>query len=195
MKKMISMMLCASMLFAMASCSAAEETKSSREDRDEEVTEESKETDSDFHPEFTFRAKDRDMNRYDESILEGKLTMINFWEPWCGPCVGEMGDIERLYENYKDRDFQVIGIYSERNMEDEVDEVLDANNIQFLILKYTEDFDIFMSGYVPTTVFVDADGHVLTLPDGSRSAVGPQDYDTWAGIVEGFLDQASDEEV
>ncbi|MBP5262185.1 MAG: TlpA family protein disulfide reductase [Clostridiales bacterium] len=194
MKKMISMMLCASMLFAMASCSAAEETKS-REDRDEEVTEESKETDSDFHPEFTFRAKDRDMNRYDESILEGKLTMINFWEPWCGPCVGEMGDIERLYENYKDRDFQVIGIYSERNMEDEVDEVLDANNIQYLILKYTEDFDIFMSGYVPTTVFVDADGHVLTLPDGSRSAVGAQDYDTWAGIVEGFLDQASDEEV
>ena len=194
MKKMISMMLCAYMLFAMASCSAAEDT-TSREDRDEEVTEESKETDSDFHPEFTFRAKDRDMNRYDESILEGKLTMINFWEPWCGPCVGEMGDIERLYENYKDRDFQVIGIYSERNMEDEVDEVLDANNIQYLILKYTEDFDIFMSGYVPTTVFVDADGHVLTLPDGSRSAVGAQDYDTWAGIVEGFLDQASDEEV
>ena len=195
MKKMISMILCASMLFAMASCSAAEETENSRDERDEDVTEESRETASDFHPEFTFRAKDRDMNRYDESILEGKLTMINFWEPSCGPCVGEMGDIERLYENYKDRDFQVIGIYSERNMEDEVDEVLDANNIQYLILKYTEDFDIFMSGYVPTTVFVDADGHVLTLPDGSRSAVGARDYDTWAGIVEGFLDQASDEEV
>ena len=57
----------------------------------------------DFDPELFFETTDRDGNVWNESSLSSnKLTMINFWEPWCGPCVREIPDLERLYENYKD---------------------------------------------------------------------------------------------
>ena len=59
----------------------------------------------------TFAATDMDGNAVDESILSGKkVTMINLWAPWCGPCVGEMPDLQKLNEKYADKGFQVIGV-------------------------------------------------------------------------------------
>ena len=113
--------------------------------------------------------------------------MINFWEPWCGPCVNEMPDIEKLYENYKDMGLQVVGVYSETSMENDVTQILKDSKIQYLILNYTSEFDQFQTGYVPTTIFVNRNGQVVTLPDGEQSVIGSQSYDEWATTVEYLL--------
>ena len=43
--------------------------------------------------------------------LKGKATIINFWATWCGPCRGELPDIQKLHERLKDRkDAQVLTI-------------------------------------------------------------------------------------
>ncbi len=113
--------------------------------------------------------------------------MINFWEPWCGPCVGEIPDLEKLYEEFKDEDFQIIGVYSETEMEDEVDEILSSSGVTYPILRYTSEFDQFDSGYVPTTVFIDSDGNVLTLSNGEDNFVGSRSFEEWAEMVRFFL--------
>lgn len=203
MKKIVSVLLSASLILALASCGNAKNTKRTREqDGDDGQTtvaskiEKSEEDpalttgadDPSFTPDFTFSTKDRDGNAYDEQIFSGaELTMVNFWEPWCGPCVSEMPDIEKLYEDYKDKGLQVIGVYSEKTMEADVTTILQNKNIQYPILKYTDEFDQFQTGYVPTTIFVDKNGHVLTLPDGEPNKIGSQTYDEWAAIVEYFL--------
>ncbi|MBR2821867.1 MAG: TlpA family protein disulfide reductase [Clostridiales bacterium] len=202
MKKLVSVLLSASMILTLASCGNANNTKRTR-DRDEdkptaaaskiEKSEEdtSLETGSvpgSFSPDFTFSTTDRNGQLYSEQIFSNsQLTMVNFWEPWCGPCVNEMPDIEKLYENYKDKGLQVIGVYSETSMESDVTEILKDSNIRYLILNYTVEFDQFQTGYVPTTIFVDQNGHVLTLPDGEQSAIGSKSYDEWASTVEFFL--------
>ena len=93
------------------------------------------ETDEDFDPDFTFSTTDRVGNEWNESVFaNAEVTMINFWEPWCSPCVNEMPDLEKLYENYQDQGFQIIGVYSETGMEYEVDQILKDCHTTYPIL-------------------------------------------------------------
>ncbi len=136
---------------------------------------------------LSFTTTDRDGNTWDESVFAGHaLTMINFWEPWCGPCVHEMPDLQKLQENYADRGLLILGVYSTDGMEADVDSVLKSSGVTYPILHYTEAFDRFQSGYVPTTIFVDREGNVLSGSEGELY-IGSNSYEAWAEIVEGLL--------
>ena len=133
-----------------------------------------------FAPDFTFTTTDRDGNEWTEDCFAAcKLTILNFWEPWCGPCVGEMPDLQKISEAYADQGLQVIGIYQTPNVEDDVRQVLAGAGITYPILHYTSAFDSLQTGYVPTTVFVDQQGKIVVQP-----FAGSMDYDGWAEMVE-----------
>lgn len=191
MKKILSVILCGAIALSIASCSGSDVKPASGTDvtTSSGATEKaSVSTDADFSPDFTFKTTDRAGNTYDESIFaSAKLTMINFWEPWCGPCVKEMPDLELLYEAYKDKGFQIIGVYSETHMESEVAGILKDKNISYPILNYTDEFARFNTGYVPTTVFVDGNGHIIKMDDGAESIVGSNTYEDWETIIKQYL--------
>ena len=42
--------------------------------------------------------------------LKGKVVVIDFWATWCGPCVGEMPNMKKLYAEYKDKGVEFIGV-------------------------------------------------------------------------------------
>jgi thiol-disulfide isomerase/thioredoxin len=42
--------------------------------------------------------------------LRGKPMVINFWAPWCPPCVEELPLLERFYQKNAAKSWQVIGI-------------------------------------------------------------------------------------
>ena len=220
-KKILATVLCASMLFGIASCSKSDSSSGKHRDDERETVEETKredgeavvetettetettetetfpqasapnttfETGADFDPDFTFSTTDRVGNEWNESVFaNADITMINFWEPWCSPCVGEMPDLEKLYENYKDQGFQIIGVYSETGMEYQVDEILKDCHTTYPVLLYTAEFDQFQTGYVPTTIFVDSKGHVLDIPGGDSAVIGSQSYQDWEAIVKKLL--------
>lgn len=202
MKRFISAALCVSLAFSLVACSSDSGRRNRRDrdrddddrDREEQVesveTTEEESSDPDFVPDFTFSTTGRDGASYDESIFEGnELTMINFFEPWCGPCVGEMGDLERLYEDYSGSGFTVIGVYSDTSMESDLDDILSQNGVTYPILHYTGEFDQFQTGYVPTTVFVDGDGHIVfdASADIGNAYVGSRDYSGWSQIIDRLM--------
>lgn len=127
-----------------------------------------------------FQTVDVDGTLVDESLFVGhRLVMLNFWEPWCGFCVREMPDLERLSRNYADQGLLVVGIYSNPHG---VDEVVEQTGVSYPLLRYTDVFFGYTTNYVPTTVFLGPDGLLV-----GETYVNACSYDTWAEIVESLL--------
>lgn len=135
-----------------------------------------------FAPEFLFDTTDFAGNPITEQILAGHLTVLNFWEPWCSPCVSEMPDLEKLSQEYADRGVQVIGVFSTPNADEEVQAALDRTGVTYPILRYTSEFDFLQTGYVPTTVIIDSSGSVVKAPFS-----GAMSYDAWVKLIEELL--------
>ena len=64
---------------------------------------------------FTLQTIDgKDVNLA-ETIKNNKVTMIDFWASWCGPCRHENPVVKAAYEKYHDKGFEIIGISVDRN--------------------------------------------------------------------------------
>jgi len=53
---------------------------------------------------FNWKLVDINNNEVDLNEAKGKVIFINLWATWCPPCVGEMPEIQKLYNNYKNND-------------------------------------------------------------------------------------------
>ncbi len=42
--------------------------------------------------------------------FRGKIVLLNFWASWCVPCRQEMPAMERLYQEFKAKDFVIVGV-------------------------------------------------------------------------------------
>ena len=50
-----------------------------------------------------FTVYDKDGKGVKLSDKKGKPVVVNFWATWCGYCVNELPDFDKLYEEYKDK--------------------------------------------------------------------------------------------
>ncbi|MBF8983714.1 TlpA family protein disulfide reductase [Lutibacter sp. B2] len=124
-----------------------------------------------------FKTKTIDGKEIDSRIFkEHKLTMVNIWATFCGPCIGEMPEIQKLYEEVKKENVNIIGIVSD-TPDDENEplakQILDKKGVKYDNIiadeKLKEGILKDVTG-VPTTIFVDSKGNIVGEPIvGSRS--------------------------
>jgi peroxiredoxin len=64
-------------------------------------------------PDFT--APDPDGKQISLNEIKGKVTIIDFWAAWCGPCRKENPNVVKLYEKYHDKGLEIIGVSLDGN--------------------------------------------------------------------------------
>ena len=57
-----------------------------------------------------FSQNDPEGNPISLEDLKGKVVLLDFWASWCGPCRRENPNVVKVYEKYKDKGFEILGI-------------------------------------------------------------------------------------
>ena len=64
-----------------------------------------------------FQVKDLKGEELTLEKYRGQVVLLDFWATWCGPCINELPNVKRTYEEYKDQKFQIIGISLDRSQQ------------------------------------------------------------------------------
>ena len=85
-------------------------------------------------------------------------TIVNFWNNGCGSCIAEMPELEELYQDFKERNINLIGVGTDsgesREQLDTAREILKEKG------DFYKDFVADISTY-PTTYIVDSEGNIV----------------------------------
>lgn len=98
------------------------------------------------------------------SQWRGKAVLVNFWAPWCAPCVQEMPELSALQQEYAGKDLQIIGVGIDS-----------PSNIAQFAAKFKIAYPLYVAGLdgtelarqlgnnagaLPYTVLIGADGRI-----------------------------------
>lgn len=142
-----------------------------------------------------FASEDLEGNQVDESILKNaKLTMLNIWATYCGPCLNEMPELGQLAADLKDQGVQIVGLVTDvlkqdgaidRDQVDFARQVVEETGADYTHILPSQDLInaiLWQVSAVPTTVFLDESGNMI-----GYAYTGSRPYDDWKAIIDETL--------
>lgn len=99
------------------------------------------------------------------SDLKGKYVLIDFWASWCPPCRKESPELVATYAEFKDKNFEILGVSFDKNIEDWVAAIKKDNRNW----KHISDLQHWSNGAgivygvraIPQNVLVNPDGKII----------------------------------
>lgn len=96
---------------------------------------------------------------------KGKVVLVNFWATWCPPCREEMPGLVKIQNEFKDRDFVVIGVDADDEELDLIKNFGAKMNLNYKLAKADNDFigsfvNISKAGAIPQSYLINRDGKV-----------------------------------
>jgi cytochrome c biogenesis protein CcmG, thiol:disulfide interchange protein DsbE len=115
-------------------------------------------------PDFTLPDIDGKNVTLSKNLGQGPV-YVSFWATWCKPCMEELKIVEKLYEKYKGRGFQVFAIDSEGpKASGKIKSFVTSYGLTFRVL-LDNDGEVFHRAYkgsnMPYTVIANSEGKIV----------------------------------
>ncbi len=109
-----------------------------------------------------------DGETFSQDDLRGKVVLVNAWATWCGPCVLEMPGFQKVYDDYRDQGFLVLGVSRDHEGPQKVRAFLERKNITYPVAMAA---DVNLGGItdvttLPTSYLIGRDGTIRHRVEG-----------------------------
>ncbi|MBC6365248.1 peroxiredoxin [Algoriphagus sp. AK58] len=107
------------------------------------------------------------------SLYNGKVTMLDFWGTWCGPCIGEIPFLRDVVDFFGPDQFEMVGLAYDDP--EKLKKFIEENEIKWKqVMHHYPDSDqedvtkSYRINAYPTTFLLDRDSKIIYKNDGLR---------------------------
>ena len=111
---------------------------------------------------FTLQTKDGEDVTLSEKIAQNKLTLVDFWASWCGPCRHENPVVKAAYEKYHELGFEGVGVSVDQD-EAAWLKAVEEDELPWMQVRDSEDkvSEDYMIYYIPSNFLFDQNGTMI----------------------------------
>lgn len=100
--------------------------------------------------------------RLSDYVGKGKYVLVDFWASWCGPCRAEIPNLIKVYEQYKEKGFVVLGVAVNDKPEDTL-KAIEKDKITYPQILNSQNIaaETYDFNSIPTIYLFGPDGRVV----------------------------------
>jgi peroxiredoxin len=101
-----------------------------------------------------------------------KVIVVDFWATWCGPCREEIPHFNKLYEDYRGKGFEIVGISMDTEGPETIKKFAKDLRMEYTLVIGNDDVAQDFGGVVglPTTFIIDRKGNIVKKYRGFQPA-------------------------
>ena len=121
----------------------------------------------------TAEVEDLDGGTFKIEDKKGKVLVLNLWATWCVPCIAEMPHLVEMQNEYKDQNFEVIGLNvgdgdGVPEPKDKIDRFVKKHGLNYELARadrklFSEFVTLTRMPVVPQTVIVNREGRMTGI--------------------------------